>query len=77
MEDQTKIQRIISLAQSEHAQAVLELLSECTVKQPLIASDEFNTIVRAVTLDAESNLILRVSDKINSIKRGEIQNVTN
>jgi len=71
MENQTQNQRKISLAQSEHAATVIELIKDCVLHVPLVdEKSEWQTIVNTVTLDAQSNLLRAVVDYIEHIKRG-------
>lgn len=71
MENQTQNQKKISLAQSEHASTVIELIKDCMTKVPLVdEKSEWQTIVNTITLDAQSNLLRAMVDYIEHIKRG-------
>ena len=70
MEDQNLKQKKIALAQSEHAYTIVELMRDCTSKNPIIADTEFKTLVNAVTLEVEANLMMRVVDYIEAIRKG-------
>lgn len=72
MEDQSLKQRKISLATSEHASVVAELIKDCLTNRPLIADTEWQTIVNALTLEIESNLIIRVVEQIERIRQGSL-----
>lgn len=70
MDNQTLIQKKIALAQSEHASVIVELMKDCMVKTPLLAETEWQTIVNAITLDTQSNMIRAMVDLIEEIKQG-------
>lgn len=68
--EQTIKQKKIALAQSEHAFTVIELMKDCTSKSPIIADTEFKTMVNAITLEVEANMMMRVADYIEEIRKG-------
>lgn len=70
--EETLKQRKISLAQSEHASTVVELMRDCTSKNAIIADTEFKTLVNAITLEVEANLMRSVVDYIDKIRKGEL-----
>jgi hypothetical protein len=72
MDNQTLIQKKIALAQSEHASAIVELMKDCMVKTPLLGETEWQTIVNAITLDTQSNMIRAMVDLIEEIKQGTL-----
>jgi hypothetical protein len=74
LENQSDKQKMIAFAQSEHVGIVIALLRECLVKGSLVGEDEFKTIVNAVTMDAQSNVILAFIQKIDDIKKGSLHN---
>ena len=58
-----------TLARSEHAPVIIELLKDCrTMLTSVIADDEFKTLVNALTLEIESKLIQRVVITIEKIR---------
>jgi hypothetical protein len=70
--DQTEKQKIITFATSENAPGAIELMKKCrTQLMSVIADDEFKTLVNALTLEVESNLIQRVVIAIDRIRNGE------
>lgn len=69
--EQTRKQKIITLAQSEMAPVVIELLRECrTTLMSVIADDEFHTIVNALKLEIEAELIQRVVIYMDNVRNG-------
>ena len=72
MDNQTAKQKIVSFATSEHYAGAVELLKECrTQLSSVVADDEFHTIVNALTLEMESNLIQRMIIAVEKIRSGE------
>lgn len=70
--EQTLKQRKIALAQSEHAFTIVELMRDCTSKSPIIADSEWKTIVNAITLEVEANMMRRMVDYIEEIRKGSL-----
>lgn len=70
--EQTLKQKKIALAQSEHAGTIIELMKDCTSKTPLIADTEFKTLLNAITLEVESNMIRNMVDYLESIRAGAL-----
>jgi hypothetical protein len=68
--DQTAKQQKIALAQSEHYLTIIELMRDCTSKNPIIGENEFKTLVNAITLDVEANFMIRMSNYIEDIRKG-------
>lgn len=72
MENQTEKQKMISFATSEHAPGAIELLKKCRTQLTTIMSDsEFQTLVNALTLEIEANLIQRLVIAIDKVRNGE------
>lgn len=72
MEDQTLNQRVIAFATSEHTQGAIELLRRNrTQLMSIIGDDEFKTLLNALTLEIESNIIQRLIISIDAIRNGE------
>jgi len=70
--DQTTRQKMISFATSEHAPGAIELLKKCRTQLTTVLADtEFDTIVNALTLEVESNLIQRLVVAIDKVRNGE------
>lgn len=72
LENQSLDQKKISFAQSQHIEAVIQLLKESTTKNPLVGETSHATVVNAVTLDAQSDLINNFIHAIDSIKKGSL-----
>lgn len=71
-QEQTIRQKKIALAQGIDMSTLLILLRECSKHEKLVGDTEFQTIVNAVTLDAQSQLIIDFINTIDRIKRGEL-----
>jgi len=70
--DQSLKQKMISFATSEYAPGAIELLKKCRTQLTTVLSDtEFSTIVNALTLEIEANLIQRLVVAIDKIRNGE------
>lgn len=74
LENQSMKQKKIAFAQSPHIEAVIQLLREASTRNPLVADTAHATVVNAVTLDAQSNLIIKFIESIDSIKQGNLHN---
>ena len=73
MDEQTRKQKIIALAQSDTVPVMIELLKDCrTQLTTIMADDEFHTLVNALTLEIETNLIQRVVIYVDDIRNGKL-----
>ena len=70
--EETLKQQKIALAQSEYSSIVVELMRDCTSKNPIISDTEFKTLVNAITLEVEANMMMRVVDYIENIRKGSL-----
>ena len=71
MEPQSK-EKVITFATSEHYQGAVELLKECRTQiTTIVADDEYHTLINALTLEIESNLIQRFVVQIDNIRTGK------
>lgn len=70
--EQSLKQKKIALAQSEHASIIIELIKDCMPQNPIVAETQWATIVNAVTLEANSNLILRMVELLKNIREGSL-----
>ena len=70
MEEQTLTQRKIALAQSEHFSTIIELMRDITTKTPIIADTEYKTLLNAITLEVEANMMVRMTDYLDKIRKG-------
>lgn len=69
-EAQSVIQKKIAFAQSEHVETVLLILKEISRQEKLVGDSEYETIVNAVTMDAQGEMIIRLINTIDFIKKG-------
>lgn len=70
--EQSLLQKKISLAQSEHAPIIIELMRDITTKSPIIADTEFKTLVNAITLEVEANMMKNMVDYLDRIRKGQL-----
>ena len=71
MEPQSK-EKVITFATSEHYQGAVELLKECRTKiTTIVADDDFHTLINALTLEVEANLIQRFVIEVDNIRTGK------
>ncbi len=71
LKEQTLNQKAIAFATSDHYAGAVELLKRARTKlQSVMAENEFRTMVNALTLELESNLIQRFLVEIDSIRKG-------
>lgn len=71
MDNQTAKQQMVSFATSEHYAGAVELLKSCrTQLTTILADDEFKTLVNALTLEIETNLIQRLVIAVDNIRTG-------
>jgi hypothetical protein len=65
-------QKMISFATSEFAPGAIELLKKCRTQLSTVMADtEFQTLVNALTLEIEANLIQRLVISIDKVRHGE------
>jgi len=70
--DQTLRQKMITFATSEQAPGAIELLKKCRTQLTTIMADtEYGTLVNALTLEIEANLIQRLVVVIDKVRNGE------
>jgi hypothetical protein len=72
MEEQTLIQKKIALAQSEHHSMIIELMRDITTKTPIIGDTEYKTLLNAITLEVEANMMIRMADYLEKIRKGQL-----
>lgn len=70
IDQQSHIQKKIAFAQSEHIETVISLLKECSRQTKLVGETEYATIVNAVTMDAQGEMIIKFINSIDFIKKG-------
>jgi len=78
-ENKTLIQKKIELAQSEYAPVVIELIKDLLKQedQILIGDNEFSTIVNAVKLDTQGNILRGMVDYLENIRKGILHEIKN
>ncbi len=70
--EQTLQQKVVSFATSEHYSGAVELLKRSrTMLNTIVADDEFHTLLNALTLELESNIIQRFVVAIDEIRTGK------
>jgi hypothetical protein len=71
MENQTANQKKITLATSEHAATLVELMKDCVTHTDLIdEKSEWQTIINTIRMDAEASMIRRMVDYLEEIRKG-------
>ena len=70
LDEQSIIQKKIAFAQSDHVAIVISLLKECSRQQKLVGDTEYATVVNAVTMDAQGDMIIKFINAIDHIKKG-------
>lgn len=69
--EQTLQQKAVSFATSEHYVGAMELLKRSrTQLHTIIGEDEFHTLLNALTLELETNLIQRFIVMVDNIRTG-------
>ena len=74
--EQSLNQKKIALAQSEHCSTVVALMKDVASKTPLIADTEFKTLLNAITLEVEANMIRNMVDLLEKIRQGYLHEPT-
>jgi len=72
-EHQSNLQKRISFATSEHVATVVELLKECGGAASLVGESEYATVVNAVTLDAQQDMIKKFINNLDMIRNQNFQ----
>lgn len=67
-EDQSILQKKIAFANSEHVAIAIQIMQECCGTPTLVGENEFATIVNAVTLDAQSDMMKKFINSLDTIK---------
>lgn len=73
-EEQTANQRKAAFANSVDMGILVQLLRESCHKGPLVGETEYETVVNAVRLDSQSDLINEFINQIDTIKKGGLFN---
>lgn len=70
--EQSIQQKAVTFATSEHYAGAVELLKRSrTQLTTIIAEDEYHTLLNALTLELESNLIQRFVIEVDKIRNGD------
>ena len=70
--EQSMKQKKIALAQSDHAPIIIELMKDCTFQTPIIADNQWDTIVNAITLEVQGTMLRTMVDHLESIRAGNL-----
>lgn len=70
LENQSMIQKKMAFAGSDHLATVIQLLTESAGIENLVGDTEYETLVNAITLDAQQNMIKSFIASIDRIKSG-------
>jgi len=65
-------QKKISLAGSEHAPVIIELMRDCMSQSPIVAKTQWDTIVNAITLDVQATMLRNMVDLLEEIRIGKL-----
>lgn len=70
--EQTLHQKAVSFATSEHYAGAVELLKKSrTQLTTIVGEDEFHTLLNALTLELETNIIQRFIVAVDEIRSGK------
>ncbi len=67
-------QRKMSLAASEHAPVIIELMKDCMSNNPIVARTEWETIVNAITLEVQGTMLKNMVDLLDRIRKEGLHN---
>jgi len=67
--EQSMKQKKIAFAQSEHVAIAIRILQDCGSIQQLVGETEYATVVNAVTLDAQQDMIKKFINSLDSIRK--------
>lgn len=65
-------QKKITLATSEHAPIIIELMKDCMPQVPIVADTEWKTIVNAITLEVQGTMLRTMVDYLEEIRKGSL-----
>ena len=72
-ENQSILQKKIAFANSEHVATVVQILKECGGANQLVGRSEYETIVNAVTLDAQQDIIKNFINSLDNIRKNNFE----
>lgn len=67
-------QKKMAFANSAHVDVVITILQECGGVSGLIGETEYKTVVNAVTLDAQQEMLKKFINSIDAIRKGSLFN---
>ena len=65
-------QKKMTLAASEHAPVIIELMKDCMSTAPIIGKTQWDTIVNAVTLEVQGTMLRSMVDLLEEIRKGKL-----
>ena len=65
-------QRKMTLAASEHAPVIIELMKDCMSQSPIVGKTEWDTIVNAITLETQGTMLRSMVDLMEDIRKGKL-----
>jgi len=68
-EDPNILKQKIEFANSAHVAIVIQILKECSRQEKLVGDTEYATIVNAVTMDAQGEMIIKFINSLDAIKK--------
>ena len=71
---QTLNQKKMTLAASEHAPVIIELMKDCMQNTPIIGKTQWDTIVNAITLEVQGTMLREMVDHLEAIRKGKLHN---
>lgn len=76
LEQQSMNQKKMAFANSAHVEAVIQLLRECGGVEKLVGDTEFETLVNAITLDAQGEIMTKFISALDAIRKGSLHEPT-
>jgi len=70
--EQSLNQKKMTLAASEHAPVIIELMKDLMQTSPIIGKTQWDTIVNALTLEIQSDMLRGMVDLLDSIRKGSL-----
>ena len=61
-------QKKISLAQSDHAPIIIELMKDCMAQVPIVSDSQWKTTVNAITLETQGTMLRTMVDYLEKIR---------
>jgi len=70
--EQSMNQKKMTLAASEHAPVIIELMKDLMTGNPIIGKSQWDTIVNALTLEVQSDMLRGMVDHLEGIRKGKL-----